>query len=78
MTLIKVKDNSNLVRDSETGAIINVSAVDRDNAIARHRALKNKDKQLTNTIDQVNNLSERVDNIETKLDAIIDLLRKGS
>lgn len=77
MAILKVKNNTNLVRDSETGAIININSVERQNAITRRSALKRKNEQIKQTIDHVDELSKRVDSIENKLDAIIELLRFG-
>ena len=77
MAILKVKDKSSLVRDSETGAIINVNIAERENAITRRNVLKRRNEQIKQTVENVDELSKRVDSIEHKLDSILELLRFG-
>ena len=78
MAILKVKNNSNLVRDSSTGAIINVNDAERQNVLARRAKQLKQNQQLEQTTKQIEELSFRVDNIESKLDCILDLLRKST
>lgn len=59
---IEVKDNPNLKRDSQTGAIL----IDDD--IARQTYLKKKEKQKQ--------IEQRIDNIEKSMDKILNLLNQ--
>jgi predicted transcriptional regulator len=51
MTYLKVKDNTNLVRDSETGAIINSN----DNEYKSYVNMREKDKHRCEKIDKLEN-----------------------
>lgn len=59
---IEVKDNPNLKRDSQTGAILIVDD------IARQTYLKKKEKQKQ--------IEQRIDNIEKSMDKILNLLNQ--
>ena len=78
MAILKVQNNSNLVRDSNTGAIINVNDAERQNVLSRRANQIKRNQQIEQTTKQIDELSIRVDNIESKLDCILDLLRKSA
>lgn len=61
---LKVKDSDNLVRDSESQAVINTSKSEYQQAIAQ------RNKQLTLNQD-INNLKEEVDQIKNLLQEIL-------
>ena len=63
MDFIKVKGHDGLVRDKNTGAIINLD----DSAIAARR----KSKQLSSALDDINMLKNEVSEIKSLLSELI-------
>ena len=76
MPFIKVADNPNLCRDSNTGAIINISDKPRDSYLKRKQAIQQQKQHQANVDVQINQLNDRINNLEDKLNTIIDLLCK--
>lgn len=76
--MIKVKNNPDLVRDKNSGGIINVD----DNAYNLHKAKKRlaikKLEKEKDTEDRINNLETKINGIENKLEKILDLLTDGN
>jgi len=62
----KVKERSDLVRDKQTNAILNV---DNDSL----KAYKNRKKH----INKINDLEDKVNGLEEKMDTVISLLQQS-
>ena len=61
----KVKDNSDLVRDPNTGAILNTNSLDYDKYVAQ-RKVKNKEHQKTENIERdISTLRQELDEIKS-------------
>ena len=78
MTKIKVQDKPNLVRDSETGAIIYNNNEERERFLKQREARKQKELLTKQAIERVEDLDQRVNQIESKLDLILNILQKQS
>ena len=77
MDLSQIKGHKNLVRDLETGAILNTS---EDGAVARKRIreLKQKEKlQLERNTDDINSMKEEVTEIKDMVKQILGSLSNG-
>lgn len=73
--LIKVADHPGLMRDSNTGAIINTDQNKIKNALANRQKLRAQRQQVNDLDNRVANLEVNVTNINNKLDALIELLK---
>ena len=62
----KVKERSDLVRDKQTNAILNV---DNDSL----KAYKNRKKHMN----KINDLEDKVNGLEEKMDTVISLLQQS-
>ena len=74
MDLSQIKGHKNLVRDLETGAILNTS---EDGAVARKRIreLKQKEKlQLERNTDDINSMKQEIDHLKNDVGEIKGLL----
>ena len=77
MDLIQIKGHKNLVRDLETGAILNT---DSDTAIARKRLReqkKNEREQLEKNTNDINSMKEEVTEIKDMVKQILGSLSNG-
>ena len=77
MDLIQIKGHKNLVRDLETGAILNTS---EDGAVARKRIREQKQKeklQLEKNTDDINSMKEEVTEIKDMVKQILGSLDNG-
>ena len=68
MNYHKVKDNSDLVRDPNTGSILNPNSLDYDKYVAQ-RKVKNKEHQKTE------NIERDISTLRNEITEIKDLLR---
>ena len=67
MNYHKVKDNSDLVRDPNTGAILNTNSLDYDKYVAQ-RKVKNKEHEKTENIERdISTLRQELDEIKSLL-----------
>lgn len=73
--LIKVADHPGLMRDSNTGAIINTDQNKVKTALANRQKLRAQRQQVNDLDNRVANLESNVTNINNKLDALIELLK---
>ena len=73
--LIKVADHPGLMRDSNTGAIINTDQNKIKNALANRQKLRAQRQQVNDLDNRVANLESNVTTINNKLDALIELLK---
>ena len=72
MDLSQIKGYKNLVRDLETGAILNTS---EDGALARKRIREQKQKeklQLERNTDDINSIKQEVSEIKDMIRTLID------
>ena len=68
----KVKDNSDLVRDPNTGAILNTNSLDYDKYVAQ-RKVKNKEHQKTENIERdISTLRQELDEIKSLLRELVN------
>ena len=67
MTLIPVKGNSGLFRDSETGAIINNNTNEYNTYITNRNKLFSEKERLTRVETKVENLSDDIGDIKRML-----------
>ena len=77
MDLINIKGHKNLVRDLETGAILNT---DSDTAIGRKRLReqkKNEREQLEKNTNDINSMKEEVTEIKDMVKQILGSLSNG-
>lgn len=73
--LIKVADHPGLMRDSNTGAIINTDQNKVKTALANRQKLRAQRQQVNDLDNRVANLESNVTTINNKLDALIELLK---
>ena len=72
MELVQVKDHKHLVRDLETGAILNTDEkVAEGLRMAKRNRQKSKDQLETNTID-INSIKTELSEIKTMLRTLIN------
>lgn len=72
MNYHKVKDNSDLVRDSNTGAILNTNSLDYDKYVAQ-RKVKNKEHKKTENIERdISTLRQELDEIKSLLRELVN------
>lgn len=74
--LIPVEDNQDLVRDSLTGAIINISVSKLEEAKNRKLSLLREKAKITTLEQKLNSIENRLDDTLDKFEQIIDLLGK--
>ena len=67
---MKVEDSTDLVRDSETNAILNVNT----NALSAYKARKRQFNKIDNMEDRIEHLDNRLLNIENLLLSLINKL----
>ena len=72
MNYHKVKDNSDLVRDPNTGAILNTNSLDYEKYVAQ-RKIKNKEHQKTENIERdISTLRQELDEIKSLLRELVN------
>ena len=72
MNYHKVKDNSDLVRDPNTGAIMNTNSLDYDKYVAQ-RKVKNKEHEKTENIERdISTLRQELDEIKSLLRELVN------
>ena len=72
MNYHKVKDNSDLVRDPNTGSILNTNSLDYDKYVAQ-RKVKNKEHQKTKNIERdISTLRQELDEIKSLLRELVN------
>ena len=65
MTILKVEDNEDLVRNVETSAILNINVAELHKHRARRKLLENKDLQL-------NALASKVETLEAMVNKLLN------
>ena len=72
MNYHKVKDNSDLVRDPNTGATLNTNSLDYDKYVAQ-RKVKNKEHEKTENIERdISTLRQELDEIKSLLRELVN------
>ena len=72
MNYQKVKDNSDLVRDPNTGAILNTNSLDYDKYVAQ-RKVKNQEHEKTKNIERdISTLRQELDEIKSLLKELVN------
>jgi hypothetical protein len=74
---LKVKEFSNLVRDSSSGGILNVSEQDYKKYKEEKEIIKRKQQLEQDKENRLNTLEHKVNSIEDKLDKILGLITNG-
>ena len=67
MDYYKVKDNSDLVRDPSTGAILNTNSLDYDKYVAQRDAKNVEHKKTENIERDISTLRQELDEIKSLL-----------
>ena len=72
MNYHKVKDNSDLVRDPNTGAILNTNSLDYEKYVAQRKA-KSQEHQKTKNIERdISTLRQELDEIKSLLRELVN------
>ena len=72
MTLNKVKDQSDLARDPQTGSIINVNNLDYEKYVASRRVKTAKTKQVSTIEEDLVNLKNEMNEIKSLLKELVN------
>ena len=72
MTLNKVKDQSDLARDSKTGSIINVNYLDYEKYVASRKVKNAKTKQVSTIEEDLVNLKNEMNEIKSLLKELVN------
>ena len=72
MNYHKVKDNSDLVRDPSTGAILNTNSLDYDKYVAQRDAKNVEHKKTENIERDISTLRRELDEIKSLLRELVN------
>tara|TARA_S200000501_G_scaffold170012_1_gene160148 strand:+ start:109 stop:330 length:222 start_codon:yes stop_codon:yes gene_type:complete len=72
MDYYKVKDNSDLVRDPSTGAILNTNSLDYDKYVAQRDAKNVEHKKTENIERDISTLRQELDEIKSLLRELVN------
>ena len=72
MDYYKVKDNSDLVRDPSTGAILNTNSLDYDKYVAQRDAKNVEHKKTENIERDISTLRQELDEIKSLLTELLN------
>jgi hypothetical protein len=72
MTLNKVKDQSDLARDPETGSIVNVNNLDYEKYVASRKVKTAKTNQVITIEDDLANLKNEMNEIKSLLKELVN------
>ena len=72
MDYYKVKDNSDLVRDPNTGAILNTNSLDYDKYVAQRDAKNVEHKKTENIERDISTLRRELDEIKSLLRELVN------
>jgi len=72
MTLNKVKDQSDLARDPQTGSIINVNNLDYEKYVASRKVKNEKTKRVTSIEEDLVNLKNEMNEIKSLLKELVN------
>ena len=71
MSLQQVKDHRELVRDTESGAIINVDRSAYLNALERHKRIEKQKETIVNNTKDINSIKSEISEIKTMLKTLL-------
>jgi hypothetical protein len=72
MALNKVKDQSDLARDPQTGSIVNVNNLDYEKYVASRKVKNAKTKQVTSIEEDLVNLKNEMNEIKSLLKELVN------
>ena len=72
MSLQPVKDHRNLVRDTDSGAIVNIDRSAYLNALERHKKIEKQKKTIEDNTKDINSIKTEVSEIKTMLKILIE------
>ena len=72
MSLQQVKDHRELVRDTESGAIINVDRSAYLNALERHKRIEKQKEIIENNTNDINSIKQEVSAIKEMLEKLLE------
>jgi hypothetical protein len=72
MKIVKVEDNTNLVRDIETGAILFNNPNQYDKYINQRKKILSKNQQMEQQAEVINSMQDDILEIKTMLTALIN------
>lgn len=72
MDYYKVKDNSDLVRDPSTGAILNTNSLDYDKYVSQRDAKNVEHKKTENIERDISTLRQELDEIKSLLRELVN------
>ena len=77
MSLQQVKDHRELVRDTESGAILNIDRTAYLNAVERHNRIEKQKEIIENNTNDINSIKAEVSEIKTMLKILIEGKNNG-
>jgi len=72
MSLQQVKDHRELVRDTESGAILNIDRSAYLNALERHKRVEKQKKTIEDNTKDINSIKSEITEIKTMLKILIE------
>ena len=67
-----IEGRTDIVKDPNTGAIINIDDAAHRSAVAGHKARQRAKEELKNNTNEINSIKEELTEIKTLLKALID------
>ena len=71
MSLQQVQDYSHLVRDTDSGAIVNIDRMAYLNALERHKKVAKQKEIIENNTNDINSIKAEVSEIKTMLKTLL-------
>ena len=71
MSLQQVKDHRELVRDTESGAILNIDRTAYLNAVERHNRMEKQKEIIENNTNDINSIKSEITEIKTMLKTLL-------
>lgn len=72
--LVKIKDNDDLVRDTNSRAVLNVNK----NALLKDQMYQEKMRKQKEMESSINNLREEVSSLKSDISKILEMLSRGN
>ena len=67
-----IEGRTDIVKDPNTGAIINIDDAAHRSAVAGHKARQRAKEELKNNTNEINSIKEELTEIKTLLKALVD------
>ena len=67
-----IEGRADLVKDPDTGAIINIDDAAHRSAVAGHKARQRAKEEIKNNTNEINSIKEELTEIKTLLKALVD------